>query len=89
MIDVTPELRRRIKIAAAKRDLSVRDYVVAILERAVPAGERLGVEQGRTVTAEMIERLEQIQSTLMQGRTFSDDSTELINQAREERTAEL
>lgn len=34
-IDVEPELRRRIKIAAAARDLSVREYVEAILRRAL------------------------------------------------------
>lgn len=27
-IDVTPEARRRIRIAAARRDQSIRDYVV-------------------------------------------------------------
>ncbi|MBI4494073.1 MAG: hypothetical protein HY690_14895 [Chloroflexi bacterium] len=36
-IDVEPELRRRIKIAAAERDLSVKDYVVAVLRRALEA----------------------------------------------------
>ncbi len=34
-IEVEPELRRRIKIAAAARDLSVREYVEAILRQAL------------------------------------------------------
>src|SRR3954453_12186673 len=36
-IDVEPELRRRIEIAAAARDLSVREYVEAILRQALEA----------------------------------------------------
>ena len=36
-IDVEPELRRRIKIAAAARDLSVRECVEAILRQALEA----------------------------------------------------
>jgi hypothetical protein len=36
-IDVEPELRQRIKIAAAARDLSVREYVEAVLRRALEA----------------------------------------------------
>jgi uncharacterized protein (DUF1778 family) len=31
-IDVTPEVRRRIRIAAAKRELSVRQYILEVLE---------------------------------------------------------
>jgi hypothetical protein len=44
-IDVQPELRRRIKIAAAQRDLSVRDYVEAILRQTLDAEA-----QGKGVT---------------------------------------
>src|SRR6266581_4728818 len=36
MIDISPELRRRIKIVAAQKDLSIREYVEQILEEAVP-----------------------------------------------------
>ncbi|MFQ5666903.1 MAG: hypothetical protein ACE5I7_10790 [Candidatus Binatia bacterium] len=31
-IDVEPSLRRRVRLAAAKRDLSVREYVLAAIE---------------------------------------------------------
>lgn len=39
-IDVTPELRRRIKVAAASREISVREYVETILRQALEAAER-------------------------------------------------
>jgi hypothetical protein len=34
-IDVEPELRRKIKVISAQKDLSVRDYIVSILRRAL------------------------------------------------------
>ncbi|MBI2912108.1 MAG: hypothetical protein HYY05_08185 [Chloroflexi bacterium] len=39
-IDVEPELRKRIKIAAAERELSIRDYVVNLLRQAVAEDEQ-------------------------------------------------
>ena len=38
-IDIDADLRRRIKIAAAERDLSIRDLVVSILTNALAASE--------------------------------------------------
>ena len=32
-IELAPELRRRVEIAAARRDLPVPEYVVSVLER--------------------------------------------------------
>lgn len=89
VVDVTPELRRRIRVAAAERDESVRDYVVGILERTVPRKEENDGAEGTPVTTEMIERLRRTRESIMRGRVFTDDSTDLINAAREERTAEL
>jgi len=34
-IEIEPELRQRIETAAADRDISVRDYVVAVLRAAL------------------------------------------------------
>ncbi len=36
MIQLVPELRRRIKIAAAQSNLSVQEYIERILEQTVP-----------------------------------------------------
>lgn len=38
-IEVEPELRRQIETAAADRDISVHDYVIALLRRAVAEDE--------------------------------------------------
>ena len=35
-IDISPELRRRIKVAASQNDLSISEYLGRILEQAVP-----------------------------------------------------
>ena len=39
-IEVEPELRRKIEIAASKRDLAVPDYVVSVLQRVLDEEER-------------------------------------------------
>ncbi len=35
-IDISPELRRRIKVAASQRDVSISEYLGDILEENVP-----------------------------------------------------
>lgn len=89
-IDMTPELRRRIKMAACARDVSVARLVVDILDQAVPSLEELAARKpGWYVTAEDIQRLNQIRARIMHGRTFAQDSADLLQEARTERTAEL
>ena len=41
-IDVVPETRRRLRLAAAKRDLTVRQYILQVLEERLR--EDLGAE---------------------------------------------
>lgn len=49
-IDVMPEVRRRLRLAAAKRDLTIRQYVLEALEERLR--EDLGDEsEGLTLTA--------------------------------------
>lgn len=38
-IDIDPQLRRTLKMVAAARDESLRDYVVSVLEQAVEQDE--------------------------------------------------
>jgi hypothetical protein len=88
-IDVSPELRRRVKIAATRKDLSVSEYVSHILETAVPTEKPEEKQKGRLVTDETIERFNRTRERIMRGRVFTDDSTDIINEGRLERTAEL
>ena len=89
IVDVSPGMRQRIKMAAASRDVSVRRYVEDILEAVVPLDETLASERGRPVTGETLRLFRDIRETVMRGGRFADDSTDLIEQPRAERTADL
>lgn len=92
IIDISPELRRRIKIAAAQKDLSIREYIEQILEQAVPPEEAsVPQREPRPVTRESIEKLLQARERMIQKREGrpSLDSTEIIRQMREERSQYL
>ena len=91
MIDISPELRRRIKIAAAQKDLSIREYVEDILDQAVPSEKSFleKRERGRLNSA-AIEDLLKTREEIMRahpGQVF--DSVETLHQLREERLKEL
>jgi hypothetical protein len=92
MIDISPELRRRIKIAAAQKDLSIREYVEDILDQAVPSeNPHAKKRQPRPVSHESLQRLLRTREQIIherQGQPFTD-STELIRQMREERSKYL
>lgn len=92
MIDISPELRRRIRIAAAQRDLTLKEYVERILEQVVPETESAPEQRrGRPITREFVESLRQFQEQWKRDHpgVVLDDSVELIRQMREERTQHL
>jgi hypothetical protein len=91
MIDISPELRRRIKIAAAQKDLSIREYVEDILDQTVPPEKSLleKRERGR-LNSGAIDALLKTREEIMRahpGQVF--DSVETLHQLREERIKEL
>jgi predicted metal-dependent RNase len=91
MIDISPELRRRIKIAAAQKDVSIREYVEDILEQVVPSETNIleKRESGRLNSA-AIEDLLKTREEIMRahpGQVY--DSVETLHQLREERLKEL
>src|SRR5436190_4990023 len=89
-IDVSPEMRRRIKMAALQNDLSVGEYIGRILEQNVP-DETTKTLQRRPATRMMLEELRQVRDAIMQDRKGQpfEDSTEMIRQMREDRSKEL
>ena len=90
-IDISPELRRRIKMAALQNDLSISEYLSSILEQAVPEETSMTEQPGQPVTRKTLEHVLQVRNEIMEhtkGRIF-EDSTEIIHQMREERSQEL
>jgi plasmid stability protein len=92
MIDIDPELRRRIKIAAAQKDLSIREYVEDILDQAVPTEDaHMKKRQPHSASLASLQRLLRTREQIIQerqGQPFTD-STEIIRQMREERSEYL
>ena len=90
-IDISPELRRRIKVAASQRDLSISEYLGNILEEHVPE-EMILVEQDvHSVPSDILEEIDRIHERVIReskGHIF-EDSTEVLRQQREERTQYL
>ncbi|HLQ28072.1 MAG TPA: hypothetical protein VK140_02405 [Ktedonobacteraceae bacterium] len=90
MIDITPELSRRIKMAATQNDLSVHEYVENMLEQTVPPETNL-TRKRRGLNSEAVEALLRTSEEIM--RTHPDvvfeDSAETLRQIREERTKQL
>lgn len=88
-IDVSPKLRKRIKLAAAQNEMSISEYLGQILERAVP--DEASRRQRKPLTRETLEHVYQVHEEIMEhtNRRIFEDSTEIIRQMREERSKEL
>lgn len=89
-IDVSPEMRKRIKVAAAESGISISEYLGRILEDAVP-GKASESTEGHPVTLEAIERLRRLREKIFRENNgqYFEDSSELLYQQREERTRQL
>lgn len=88
--DVSPQLRRRIKMAANQRDVSIGEYLGHILEETVPQEKNL-TQQRRPVTQKTSQALRRVREQIFQnnGGKIFEDSTEMIHEMREERSQEL
>ncbi len=90
-IDVSPELRRRIKVAAADHNTSIGAYLGHIIEQAIPVEVKEAEQQRHPITQKSSKRLRALREQTLadrDGKPF-EDSAELIRQMREERTQNL
>src|SRR5260370_17785691 len=86
IIDIVPELRRRIKIAAAENDLSVQEYVGRILDQAVPPAKSSSQRQYGHLDRAAVDKLLQTREAIIRahpGQVFEDSSAS-IHQSREQ-----
>ena len=90
-IDISPELRRRIKVAASQRDTSISEYLGGILEENVPDEINLVEQNTHPVPSDILEEVDRIHERVLReskGHIF-EDSAEVLRQQREERTQYL
>jgi predicted DNA binding CopG/RHH family protein len=90
-IDISPELRRRIKVAASQRDMSISEYLGRILEQSVPLELGFTQQEEHPVTPEFLEQVYRVRQRIFKeskGELF-EDSAESIRQQREDRTKYL
>jgi len=87
-IDITPELRRRVRLAAAAQDMSVTEYCREILTRHLRQ-EADGQDARRERALEALQRARRLRESIFGDRVLTPDSAELIREAREERLRQL
>jgi len=85
-VDISPTLKRRIKVAAAAQDVAVSVYIANVLERIVPITEPVAKSSDGIIVSRMIRRAKRLRAE--QNRPFTEDSADLIRAAREQRHAE-
>jgi len=91
-ITVSRELYRRMRAAANQDNLSLNEYIERTLGEAVPDEANLTQRRYRPITREAIEGLREIREEIMRdrrGKPFEEDSADLIQQEREERSRYL
>jgi len=83
-LDMTPELRTSLKIAAARKGVTMRQYSLSAIEQQLDR-EEVGVLASGTFNQEAIEKAKALQKSVFGKRRLADESAELIRQIREER----
>lgn len=87
-LDMTPDLRTRLKIAAARKDTTMREYCLSAIEQQL-AQEELGVITSGNFDSKAIGEARVLQESIFGHNRLPDDSAELIRQIREERVGQL
>ena len=81
-----PEIRRQVKAAAARRDLSASDYCLrAITAQLLRDGERPHARRRRRPLKAAVAAARRFQAETFDGRVFAISSAELIRETREDR----
>ena len=81
-----PAIRRQVKAAAAKQDLSVSEYCLrAITAQLLKDGERPPEGKPVNLLKAAVTRARQFQAETFSGQVFAISSAELLREAREER----
>jgi len=87
-LDMTRELRTCLKIAAARKGVTMRQYSLSAIEQQLKR-EGISVLDSASFDHNAIDKAKALQRAVFGKRRLRDDSTELIRQAREKRASQL
>lgn len=85
-LDLEPGFQRRVKVIAALRGISMRQYCQAAIEKELDRDEQAMGEAAPFGEAALA-RLAALQSRVFRGRKLPGDSAELIRETRARRSA--
>ena len=86
-LDMTSDLRTRLKIAVARKNTTMREYCLSAIEQQL-AQEEPGVITSGDFDSKAIEEARVLQESIFGRNRLSDDSADLIRQIREERVGQ-
>ncbi|HEX6796243.1 MAG TPA: hypothetical protein VF116_00865 [Ktedonobacterales bacterium] len=87
-LDIDRALHTRIRLAAFREGISMREYIERILEEKVPEPAPEEEDELRPMAPDALERLRTTREAISRGRVFSD-SNQIVRQMREERSQHL
>ena len=85
-VDVPPDVRRRVHVAAAHEDVTIQEYVVRSLEQSLRQGEASRHASARDEAAHIRDRLLAVRRRVFQGGMLPDDSVDILAAERERET---
>ena len=87
-LDMTADLRTRLKIAAARRGITMRQYSLEAISRQLTRDD-IQVKTSSGFNMEAINKAKALQDSIFGNRRLTDDSVDIIRQAREKRANQL
>jgi post-segregation antitoxin (ccd killing protein) len=82
-----PLIRRRIKTAAAQKDISVSEYCLQAIADQLAREAEMGLKKNDISLETALEKAKRFQAKTFGGRSFRVSSGDLIREARKERNA--
>lgn len=87
-LDLEPAFQRRLKVMAALKGISMREYCQTAIDRELTKDEANGAS-GLHTSRFLFGRLEASRDALLGNRVFRGDSVEFIREAREARDTQM
>jgi hypothetical protein len=87
-LDLDTSFQRRLKVMAALKGVSMREYCLAAISKELEGDEESKLKP-LPFGHEALDRIDALRNKIFKGKVLKGDSAELIRQAREERAARL